>query len=104
MRRFPLVHSLAAALVNDALRIAENDVVCGDPQGLDQLDAGDRSCARAIAHELEILEIAPRDLQGIDEPGSSDDGGAMLVIVKDRNVHELAQALLDDETVRCLDV
>ena len=37
-------------------------------------------------------------------PGGGDDGGAVLVVVEDRDVHQLAQALLDDEAFRRLDV
>src|SRR5262245_63720896 len=104
MRRLPLVHALAAALVNDALGIAENDVLPGYPHCFDQFDAGDRCCAGAIAHELEILEIAPGDLQRIYQAGRGNNGRAVLIVMEDRDVHELAQTLLDDETIRCLDI
>jgi hypothetical protein len=43
-------------------------------------------------------------MQRVDQAGDRDDGGAVLVIVEHRNVHDLAQALLDDETVGRLDV
>ena len=42
--------------------------------------------------------------QGVDEAGGGDDRGAVLVVVEDRDVHQLAQALLDDEAFRRLDV
>ena len=37
-------------------------------------------------------------------PASADDGGAVLVVVEDRDIDQLAQALLDDETLGRLDV
>ena len=37
-------------------------------------------------------------------PAADDDRGAVLVVVEDRDVHQLAQALLDDEALRRLDV
>ena len=46
----------------------------------------------------------PGQMGGIDDAGGRDDGGAMLVVMEDRNVHHLAQPLLDDEAVRRLDV
>ena len=42
--------------------------------------------------------------QRVDQAGGGDDGGAVLVVMEDRNVHQLAQALLDDEAVGRLDV
>ena len=44
------------------------------------------------------------DVGGVDKARRHDDGGAMLVVMKDGNVHHLAQLLLDDETVGRLDV
>src|SRR3546814_6131290 len=46
----------------------------------------------------------PGQRQGVDEAGGGDDGGAVLVVVEHRNVHQLLQALLDDEALRRLDV
>src|SRR5690606_33674676 len=56
------------------------------------------------ADELGRLEVAAGQRQRIDEAGGGDDGGAVLVVVEDRDVHQLAQALLDDEAVGRLDV
>ena len=46
----------------------------------------------------------PRQLQRVDQRRRRDDGGAVLVVVEDRDIHDLAQALLDDEALRSLDV
>ena len=48
--------------------------------------------------------VAAGQMQRVDQTGDGDDGGAVLVVVKDRDIHRLAQPLLDDETVRRLDV
>src|SRR5581483_8312171 len=40
----------------------------------------------------------------VDQAGGGDDRGAVLVVVEDGNVEQLAQALLDDEAFRRLDV
>ena len=104
MGGFPLVHAIGAALVNHAFRVREDDVFMRHAQGLDQFDAGDGGGARPVAHELEIFEIAARQFQRVDQRGSRDDRRAVLVVVEHRDVHELAQALLDDEAIRRLDV
>ena len=72
--------------------------------GFYQLDAGDGRSARAIADELEILDVALGDMERIDQRRRGDDGGSVLVVVEDRNIHDLAQALLDHETFGGLDV
>ena len=51
-----------------------------------------------------VLMSRPVRLQRVDEAGRGDDRGAVLVVVEDRDVHQLAQALLDDEAVGRLDV
>ena len=43
-------------------------------------------------------------MAGIDQAGGGDNGGAMLIIVKDRNIHQFAQALFDHKAFRRLDV
>ena len=55
MRRLPLVHALGAALIDDALGVAHDDVVVRQPQRLEQFDAGDRRGARAVHHHLDVL-------------------------------------------------
>ena len=104
MRRLPLVHAFGAALVDDALGVAEDDVVGRKAHRLDELDAGDAGRARAVADELCGLHVAAGDFERVDEAGRRDDRRAVLVVVEDRDVHQLAQALLDDEAVGRADV
>jgi hypothetical protein len=42
--------------------------------------------------------------QALIRPARGDDRRAVLVVMEDRDVHQLAQALLDDEALRRLDV
>ena len=58
----------------------------------------------AVHHQLRIAQFAVGQVAGIDQAGSSNDGGAVLVVMEHRNVHQFAQPLLDDETFRRLDV
>jgi hypothetical protein len=46
----------------------------------------------------------PCTTQGVADGGGADDGGAVLVVVEDRDLHPLAQLALDDEAFRSLDV
>ena len=71
---------------------------------LQQFDAGDGGGAGAVDDELRVVQRAAGQVAGIDQPGGGDDGGAVLVVVEDGDVHQLAQALLDDEAFRRLDV
>ncbi|ALY31086.1 hypothetical protein AWH03_03525 [Brucella suis 019] len=104
MGRFPLVHALFTALIDDALGVAQDDVFGSKTHGLDKLDTGDAGRAGTVADELCRLHVAARKVQCVDKARSRDDGRAMLVVVEDGNVHQFAQAALDDEAIRRLDV
>ena len=104
MGRLPLVHAGLAAAIDDALGVAQNDVSRLEPHRLDQVETGDPGRARAVAHEPRRLDVAPGQVDRIDHARRCDDRGAVLVVVKDGDVHHLAQALLDDEALRRLDV
>ena len=102
--RLPLVHAFGAAPVDDSLGIAQDRVVRRQAHGFQQLHAGDGGGAGAVDHQACIFQGAAGEVEGVDQAGGDDDGGAVLVVVEDRNVHELADALLDDEAFRGLDV
>ena len=104
MGGFPLVHALRTATVDHALGVAENDIFRRKSDGLDQIKTGKAGRPRAIAHQPRLLDVAPRELDGIEHAGGRNNGCAVLVIMKHRNGHQFAQALLDDETFRGLDV
>ena len=53
---------------------------------------------------LVVVDLAAGEVERVDQAGGGDDGGAVLVVVEHRDVHQLAQALLDDEALRRLDV
>ena len=56
MRRFPLIHTRSATLVNHAGPVAHNHIVVRYAHGLDQLGAGNRRCACAIADDLNVFQ------------------------------------------------
>ena len=101
---FPLVHTVGAALIDHALGVAEDHVLRPHPHRLQQFNAGDGGGAGAVDHQFGIAQVAPGEVASIDETGGSHDGGAVLVVMEHRNVHQFAQPLLDDEALRRLDV
>ena len=104
MGRFPLVHALGAALVDHALGVAEDDIVGLEAHRLEQFDAGDRGGPGAVNDEPGRLDVAAGQVERVDQACGGDDRGAVLVVMEDRDVHQFAQALLDDEAFRRLDV
>src|SRR6185503_6967649 len=93
-----------ATLVNHALGIAEDEIVGLEADRLEQFEAGYSGRASAVAHELCRGDLTPRQIERIQQAGSRDDGSAVLVVMEDRDVEQFAQLLLDDETLRRLDV
>ena len=51
VRRFPLVHALGAAAIDDALGVAQHDVFGREADRLDEVEAGDPRRAGAVADE-----------------------------------------------------
>ncbi len=100
----PLVHALGAALVDHALGVAQQHVLGPHAHRLEQLDAGDGRGPGAVDHQPGVLQLALGEEARVDQAGGRDDGGAVLVVVEHRDVHQLAQALLDDEALGRLDV
>ena len=61
-------------------------------------------CARTGCDQLDLADIFTNNFQSIDDSGTNDDRSAVLVVVKDRNLHPFAQLLFNVETFRCLDI
>ena len=59
----------------------------------------------AVHDEFRFAQsLAVGQMAGVDQTGRRDDGGAVLIVVEDGDVHEFAQPLLDNEAFRRLDV
>ena len=104
MRRLPLVHALGAALIDHALGVAQHDMLRPHAHRLQQLDARDAGRTGAVHHQLRVAQFAAGEMAGIDQSRRGNDGGAVLVVMEHRDVHQLAQPLLDHEAFRRLDV
>ena len=53
---------------------------------------------------LVVCDVAAGEIERIEQAGGGDDSRAVLVVMEHRDVEQLAQLLLDDETLRRLDV
>ncbi len=104
MRALPLVHALLAAAIDRAVAIADDDVFVRHPHRLDQCGAGERRGAGAGDHHPAVLERAPGQFAGVDQPRDRDNRSAVLVVMHHRDLHPVAQRGLDDEAFGCLDV
>jgi hypothetical protein len=100
--RLPLIHALGATAVNDALGVAEDHVIVRHAHGLHQLGASDGGSARTVDHQLRVLDVATGEIHRIEQARRGDDRRAVLVVMEHRDVHQLAQLLLDDEAFRRL--
>ncbi len=104
MGRLPLVHADRAAAIDHALGVAQDRVLGRQAHRLQELQAGDRGGAGAVDHQPDVLDRAAGHVERVQEPGGGDDRGAMLVVMEHRDVHQLAQPLLDHEALGRLDV
>jgi hypothetical protein len=86
------------------VQVAEPDVLAPDAQLHQHLEAGDPRRAAAGGDDLDVLEPLARDMQRVGRRRAHDDGGAVLVVVEDGDLHPLAAEPLDDEAVGRLDV
>ena len=102
--RLGRLHVGLAAFIDHALRIAHGDVLALETDAHHQVEAGDRRRAGTRAHQLDLADVLADHLQAVDQAGGGNDRGAVLVIVEDRNLHPLAQFLLDVEALGRLDV
>ncbi|MPL75487.1 hypothetical protein SDC9_21311 [bioreactor metagenome] len=98
------VHVLGAAFVDEAVDVAQPDVLALHAELQQHVQAGDAGGAAAGRDDLDLVEFLARDPQCVRHRGADHDRGAVLVIVEHRDVHPLAADLLDDETVGGLDV
>ena len=85
--RLPLVHAILAALIDHAFGVAEDQVLGPEADRLEQFEAGYPGSARAVADQLGGRDLAAGQIERIQQAGGGDDGSAVLVVVKNRNVH-----------------
>src|SRR6202043_920469 len=75
-----------------------------EADGAQQFETGDAGSAGAVADEPRIGDVAAGQVERVEEARGGDDRGAVLIVMKHRNIEQLAQLLLDDEAFGRLDV
>jgi hypothetical protein len=98
------VHQFGAAFVDHARQIGDPDVFARDAQLDQQTQTSQGRCACAGGDQLDFLGVFADDFEAVQNGRAHHDGGAMLVVMKDRDLHALAQFALNVEAIRRLDV
>ena len=98
------VHQFGAAFVHHAFDIGDPNVLLGQAQLDQQIDAGQRRSAGAAGDQFDLVDAFAHNLQAVEQGRAHHNGGAVLVVVKDRDLHALAQLALDVKAVGRLDV
>ncbi len=102
--RLVAVHQLLAADVDEALEVADPDVVDLGAERDQQVEAGERRRTRTRGDDLDRGDVLAGELEPVEDRRRDDDRRAVLVVVEDRDLHLLAQLTLDLETLGRLDV
>ncbi len=104
MGRFPLVHIFFTPTVNDAAAINDDSVFVANAQSFDQAQNGQTSGTSTRKNNLGLFKFSPCQVKRINQTGCCDNGRAVLIIMKHRNVEFITQPLLDNETFRRADI
>ena len=85
--------------MDQPVNVAQPDVFALCAKLQQQVQAGDPRRPTAGRGDLDILEPLARHMQRVGGRRANHDGGAVLVVMKDRDAHALAAQFFDDETV-----
>src|SRR5690242_3632547 len=96
------IHPLRPVLIDRAELVHADDVT--HAAGQQDLDGRRPRGAHAGHDHPQLFEVFLHDSQGVQQGRQDDDGRPVLVVVEDRHVELLAQALLDLEAARSGDV
>ena len=97
-------HGVAAVGADHALDVGQRHVLDRQAHGDQEIDASQGRGAGTRGDEAGRFERLALDHQAVADSGRADDGGAVLVVVEDRDRHAFAQPVLDLETFGSLDV
>ena len=90
--------------MDKAAGVEHEDIFAAYTQLHIEAGASDAGGARAHHDHAHILDIATGDFAGVQQCRAGNDGGAMLVIVEDRNIHGGLEGFFNDKAFRGLDV
>ena len=103
-RLLVFVHSRLPPLMDHARPVRHDQVFGPDPETQTVPRRGNRRRPRADEHHRRLADVAPRDLERVDQRRPPDDRGAVLVVVKNGDAQRLAERLLDQEALGRADV
>ena len=86
------------------MNVTKPDILSFDTELQEHVQAGNSCRASTGGDDLDILKGFAGHMQGVLGRSTHDDGGAVLVVVKDRDVHTFAADPFHCKTIGCLDV
>ena len=101
---FVFVHQLGSAFVHQTRQVSDPNVFARNAQFDQQTQAGQSRCTRARSDQLDLAGIFAHHFQAIQNGCTHGNGRAVLIVVKDWDLHAFAQLALDVETVWRFDV
>src|SRR5207237_326822 len=93
-----------APVVHDARAVAQEDVLPRNAEPDVVLRRGDCRGAGAGEHDLQFRDVFADHLERVEQCSAGDDGGAMLVVMKDGNPQRLPERFFYIEAVWSADV
>ena len=102
--RLVVVHFFRAACVHHAFDVGDDDVFHAHAETDQHVQAGQRRGTGAAGHQFDVFDLLADDLEAVQQGGTHDDGGAVLVVMEHRDVHAFAQLGFDVEAFRGFDV
>src|SRR5690606_3982940 len=100
----PRVHQFVALVVHQACDVGHPDVLAPGAHGDQQIEAGEGRRTGAGGDDLDRADVFADKAQAVLHGGADDDGGAVLVVVEDGDVHARPECRLDLEAFGRLDV
>ncbi len=79
------VHRLRAASVHHAVKVAHRDVLASDAKAHVVLGRRERGGASAREHDAHLRDVLLDELEGVQQRGTRNNRGAVLIVVEDRN-------------------
>ena len=101
---FIFVHATFAAFVDDALGVAEDDVLALHAQSHIVLGAGDSGRSGAVEDHAHFAYVFTHHFESIQQGRARNYRGPVLVVMEDWDLHRLAQFFFDLEAVGGFDV
>ena len=101
---FVFVHQFGAALIDHACQIGHKNIALGYAHFDEQSKTSKRGSTCAGCDQFDFFQVFTRHFDAIQNRRAHNNRGAMLVIMKNGNLHALAQFALDVKTVGGFDI